>query len=117
MSIEVLTKEVRDLYIKLRNKWLDSLNANEYDSLNRSNALDSLSLFCAKHEVRAVRIAREELVAEHKREINKLLKEMNNLIETAIKAHELTGKSSMDLKYFKERFKKKFLNKKEGVSE
>ena len=52
--------EQQELYKRIRNEWLDSLSYNEYDSLSRSKALDSLSLFCAKHEVNAVRIAREK---------------------------------------------------------
>ena len=53
------TIEEQDLYKRLRNEWLDSLTANEYDSLSRSKALDSLSLFCAKHEVNAIRFTKE----------------------------------------------------------
>ena len=56
--------EVQDLHKRIRIEWLDSLNANEYDSLSRSRALDSLSLFCAKHEVNSIRIAREEAQAK-----------------------------------------------------
>jgi len=56
--------EVQDLHKRIRNEWLDSLTANEYDSLSRSKALDSLSLFCAKHEVNSIRIAREESQAK-----------------------------------------------------
>ena len=55
----MITIEEQDLYKRLRNEWLDSLTANEYDSLSRSRALDSLSLFCAKHEVNAVRFTKE----------------------------------------------------------
>ena len=51
--------EQQELYKRIRNEWLDSLTANEYDSLSRSKALDSLSLFCAKHEVNSVRFTKE----------------------------------------------------------
>ena len=51
--------EQQELYKRIRNEWLDSLSYNEYDSLSRSKALDSLSLFCAKHEVNSVRFTKE----------------------------------------------------------
>lgn len=59
-----MTEEI-ELYVRIRNEWLDSLNAEEYDSLSRAKALDSLSLFCAKHEIKSIKF----ITSKHKREM------------------------------------------------
>ena len=111
--------EQQELYKRIRNEWLDSLSYNEYDSLSRSKALDSLSLFCAKHEVNAVRIAREKekermaliCVIELEKLKVRVREEMVNKFKGFLKKHEVMffGCDCSDCKTMEDDFEESFL--------